>query len=212
MQQEIQKSMSCRKVSVRHLPIIVSDGTVNGREPSGRPRTETLRGDNTYLMSGLHPTYNRNNGFTLIELLVVVLIIGILAAVALPQYQKAAEKARMSEAIMLVRAIAKAQHVFYIANGRYAAHDEIDLLDIEIPGTSVTRLGGKRIETKYFRYSPGGTSGSNIAKGCRLDDNEEKFCLSIYKTNLQRIRCEIEYSPSTIQSKLCAHLDANGTL
>ena len=52
MQQKIQKSMSCRKVSVRHLPIIVSDGTVNGRESSGRPRTETLRGDKHFYMNG----------------------------------------------------------------------------------------------------------------------------------------------------------------
>ena len=56
-------------------------------------------------------------GFTLIELLVVVLIIGILAAVAVPQYQKAVEKSRAAEAITLLNAMDKAQQVCVLEQG-----------------------------------------------------------------------------------------------
>ena len=122
-----KKSLSCRRVwrpaGLRHLPIIVSDGTVNGRESSGRPRTETLRGDNPFYMNG--------NGFTLIELLVVVLIIGILAAVAVPQYQKAVLKTRYATLKDLTYSLARAQEVYYLANGVYAT--DFEELSIDMP-------------------------------------------------------------------------------
>ncbi len=70
----------------------------------------------------------KNKAFTLIELLVVVLIIGILAAIAVPQYQKAVRRSKVAQVVNLVRAIGNAQIAFELANGRYATTpEELDI-------------------------------------------------------------------------------------
>ena len=75
-------------------------------------------------------------GFTLIELLVVVLIIGILAAVAVPQYQKAVEKSKTTEAFTLLTATYKAAQAYYLANGSWPG--SFEQLDIDLPLTGST--------------------------------------------------------------------------
>ena len=67
---------------------------------------------------------SRLGGFTLIELLVVVLIIGILAAMALPQYFKAVERSRMTEAVTLMDSIVKAQRRKFMQTNHYASRFE----------------------------------------------------------------------------------------
>ena len=127
MQKEIQKSMSCREVVTRHLRIFVSDGIINERKKIRRSR----------IKSGMTPLFN-NNAFTLIELLVVVLIIGILAAVALPQYQKAVEKSRAAQALTLLKTVGNAFEAHHQANGEWAT--SFDELAVDIPWTGTTKF------------------------------------------------------------------------
>ena len=76
-------------------------------------------------------------GFTLIELLVVVLIIGILAAVALPQYQKAVEKSRAVQAFSLLKTVYQAAEHHYLETGEWP--DSFDKLDVDVPWTGTTK-------------------------------------------------------------------------
>ena len=78
----------------------------------------------------------KRTGFTLIELLVVVLIIGILAAVALPQYKMAVNKSRMAHVYMWGDDAAREAELFYLANGRYPT--TFLEMGVQIPGCEHT--------------------------------------------------------------------------
>ena len=124
--------------------------------------------------------------FTLIELLVVVLIIGILSAIALPQYNKAVERARATEGIVLTRAILDAQQRYFLANGEYTK--DLNDLDIQIPGSAGTPEGHALSvqENKYFKCSAAstGTDPSIIAYCLRkLPGNERYYIYAQKSTN-----------------------------
>ena len=85
-----------------------------------------------------------NQAFTLIELLVVVLIIGILAAVAFPQYERAMQETRFTQLVTASRAIVTSQNEYYMETGQYASR--ADELTLQYPLNDT----GTRFQTKDF--------------------------------------------------------------
>ena len=136
MEKKSKKSLSCRKAFIRHLRIFVSDGMINERKEIRRSRsprrTGEFRDDKSLCYNG--------KAFTLIELLVVVLIIGILAAVALPQYQKAVWKSRNTQLKTIVASVAQAMETYYLANGVWPGN--FDELDLDLPLQTGTKICG----------------------------------------------------------------------
>ena len=97
-------------------------------------------------------------GFTLIELLVVVLIIGILAAVALPQYFKAVEKSRATEALSIMGSISAAMERARLVSSQNQYPTTLSTLDIEIANTSGVTVSGGTWDSNNFDFTVAGTT------------------------------------------------------
>ena len=62
----------------------------------------------------------RQKGFTLIELMIVIVIIGVLAAIAMPQYNKYVARTQVAEAFTMLGSVKKALTLYYQENGEFA--------------------------------------------------------------------------------------------
>ncbi len=138
--------------------------------------------------------YKMKTGFTLIELLVVVLIIGLLAAVALPQYNKAVMKARVAEYEVNLKSIANAAHACKLQKGNDCTIDE---LDIDVPECKVIPgIVDGATECEYTTTLSVYT-GTQIAYPVTVKYNNQTKPLLIYLISPTSVFVGLEGSPAT---------------
>ena len=143
--------------------------------------------------------------FTLIELLVVVLIIGILAAVALPQYQNAVEKAYFTEAVVQVKALGNAEKVYFLANDEYTR--KWDDLDISFQGS----IGDAdyRLDQKNWFLSLENAISKNYVHAARQKDYQDGRWYILYYLPTDTMYCRALAIDIKAQ-KVCKMFGAQG--
>ena len=126
---------------------------------------------------------NSGKGFILIELLVVVLIIGILAAIALPQYKKAVLKSKFAAIKDKAHAIYDAEQRYYLVHNQYTTN--WNNLDIDVPSADC--------DINVTSYIV-----------CNLRNNSNKILMQYVITWLGKRRCDaVPNDENSLTNQIC---------
>lgn len=149
-------------------------------------------------------------GFTLLELLVVVLIIGILASIALPQYDKAVTKARLAEVLINVKAIEGSVDRYLLKNG-FPSEDTCfkDFADIELSGGEWISTSSCAYEINNLRYTP--NCGDTLCSVTTEDRKGYSFILEVYWDSVDVDKAKTCYTQDTDKGRfICKYLEPLG--
>ena len=111
----------------------------------------------------------RKEAFTLLEIIIVIIIIGILATLAVPQYQKLVRKARLQEGVTGLGAIHTAERMYYVEYGTYTTN--IADLDIDNPPTDNFTYNITSTSTSTWQATAVPTTSLNINATVTVDQD-----------------------------------------
>jgi len=122
----------------------------------------------------------KNKAFTLIELLVVVLIIGILAAIAVPKYQYAVLKTKYNNLKSTVNSLHRSTQAYMLATGNYPSSEED--LDITIPYKCALASTSEHVYCLL----------EDSSMGYLIYNSGSRYCIVYGGTSLQHKLCQEE--------------------
>lgn len=131
------------------------------------------------ILKEFYSKYKR--GFTLIEVLVVVMILGVLAAISVPAYNKIIRKSRVSDGLNVLELLSSAEEKYYMQNEGYTSR--LSRLNIPIKGEWQYGSAVDQLKTRNFEYSKALGNTTNCVTATSKDSGMPYTLVRNYRTN-----------------------------